>query len=78
MKMTSALVAAAFVAGSVSAAFAGGPVIVPTEKEPAPPPAVAPVSSFGPGATALAVIGGVAVIAAVAASNDSSSTTHTP
>ncbi|MDR5652384.1 hypothetical protein [Ruixingdingia sedimenti] len=74
MKKTSAFVAALMVAGSVSAAFAGGPVIVAAEPEPAPP-VLAPVSSFGPGATALAVIGGVAVIAAIASNNDSSTST---
>lgn len=68
------LVATLAVAMSATFAHAGGLVIAPTEKEPAPP-VLAPVSSFGPGATALAVIAAVAVVAAVAASNDSSSST---
>lgn len=73
MKKTPILAAVALVAAT-SLAQAGGPVIIPAEPEPAPP-VLAPVSSFGPGATALAVIGGVAVIAAIASNNDSSTST---
>ena len=66
MKKITAFVAAATLVGSVSAAMAGGPVII--AQEPVPVVAAAPISS----APLWLPLGGLALVAAVAASSSGS------
>ena len=71
MKKITAFVAAATLVGSVSAAIAGGPVVIAAE--PVPVVAAAPVSSGG----IWLPLAGLALIAAVAASSSGNGTTGT-
>jgi len=66
MKKIAAIVATATLVGSVSAAMAGGPVII--AQEPVPVVAAAPISS----APLWLPLGGLALVAAVAASSSGS------
>lgn len=66
MKKITAFVAAAVLVSSVSAALAGGPVIV--AQEPVPVVAAAPVSSVGAWVPLLVI--GVVAVAAVASSGN--------
>jgi len=68
MKKITAFVAAATLVGSVSAAIAGGPVVI--SADPVPVVAVAPVSSGG----IWLPLAGLALVAAVAASSSGNGT----
>ena len=69
MKKITAFVAAATLVGSVSAAIAGGPVVI--SADPVPVVAAAPVSSGG----IWLPLAGLALVAAVAASSSGNGTT---
>lgn len=81
MKMITAVAAAVTLAMS-GVAFAGGPVAVKKESEPAPPavvPSSAPgVGSLGAGAPVVAGLAALALVAALAGNSSSTGSTPTP